>query len=498
MKKALIACLAVVAVFAFANAASAVTCTLDQHPGATLLVPYFQVTVDGNGAPIGTGNLARDTIVTIANASSAPMIAHVNVYDRYSSLQLDFNVALTGFDVQAWRMSDILSGNLPVTVNAKGADACQSNPLSNVYPNPDGFLRVKPTSPATPLDNTAGITMYGTPAFSFPLGLTLATECDGTVDPVAIGYIVVDHANYCNLSDPTDPNYYFHNAIGMENNLFGEIIFTSGNGLPTYGISTVNIEADTIMGEAALAAEQDDILARTFYARYWEIRSALSAELPELRLRCPRDRSEPSTPPGTSRCWATSVSRSALRYALRWFDLTSTGILTTNFMVWRGSRVDQGDVEFCEQDGEVDELPVTLTFFDEDENTVSTGGCPSPCSSPTFNFEHETNLKNITQFQHPTSGSAGWVEINFVNASGDVLDQAWGAYSFEGSIALESVLIPGTSLDPNTCDPLGIDPTTIILIPPVTPSLPTGCGPSGGCDTGVVDPGASSLKAAKK
>ena len=28
---------------------------------------------------------ARDTIVTIGNASSAPMIAHVNVYNRYSS-----------------------------------------------------------------------------------------------------------------------------------------------------------------------------------------------------------------------------------------------------------------------------------------------------------------------------------------------------------------------------------------------------------------------------
>jgi len=477
MKKALIACLAVVAVFAFANAASAVTCTLDQHPGATLLVPYFQVTVDGNGAPIGTGALARDTIVTIANASSAPMIAHVNVYDRYSSLQLDFNVALTGFDVQAWRMSDILSGNLPVTVNAKGADACQSNPLSNVYPNADGFLRVKPASPATPLDNTAGITMYGTPAFSFPLGLTLATECDGTVDPVAIGYIVVDHANYCNLSDPTDPNYYFHNAIGMENNLFGEIIFTSGNGLPTYGISTVNIEADTTLGDAALAGEANDTLARTFYARYWESGPPYPPNCPncgsgvagtDLNIDAPWDVAllgDQREPLGT-------------RYALRWFDLTSTGVLTTNFMVWRGSRVDQGDVEFCEKAGEVDELPVTLTFFDEDENTVSTGGCPSPCSSPTFNFEHETNLKNITQFQHPTSGSAGWVEINFVNASSSVLDQAWGAYSFEGSIALESVLIPGTALDPNTCNPLGIT-SGIVLIAPAVPTLPTGCGPSG-------------------
>ena len=48
MKKVLIACLAVAAVFAFANSASAVTCTSDQHPAATLLVPYFQALQQGS------------------------------------------------------------------------------------------------------------------------------------------------------------------------------------------------------------------------------------------------------------------------------------------------------------------------------------------------------------------------------------------------------------------------------------------------------------------
>ena len=442
-------------------------------------MPYFQVTVDGNGNPIGGTALARDTIVTIANASAAPMIAHVNVYDRYSSLQLDFNVALTGFDVQAWRMSDILSGNLPVTVNAAGDDACQSNPNSNVYPDPDGFLRVKPLSPATPLDNTAGITKYGTPAFSFPLGLTLATECDGTVDPLAIGYIEIDHANYCNLSDPTDPNYYFHNAPGMENNLFGEIIFTSGNGLPTFGISTVNIEADFTIGQASLNAVTNGDLARTHYARYWE-----GIAGPPYPPPCPNCGSGVATTDlSISAPWDVTLLGDqreplGLRYALRWFDLTSTGVLTTNFMVWRGSPTAQSFTDFC-TDGEK-EPPVAVTFFDEDENTVHAGGCPSPCTSPQFSFELETNYKNITNFQHPTSGSAGWVEVNFVNATaGSVLDQAWGAYTFEGSIALESVLIPGTQLDPNSCDPLGISGVEPIV--PVVPTIPTGCGPSGGC-----------------
>jgi hypothetical protein len=41
MKKTLMTCLAIAALFAVAGSASAITCTIDQRPAATLLVPYF-------------------------------------------------------------------------------------------------------------------------------------------------------------------------------------------------------------------------------------------------------------------------------------------------------------------------------------------------------------------------------------------------------------------------------------------------------------------------
>ena len=44
MKKTLVACLAVAALFAVATSASAITCTQDHRPAATLLIPYFQAT----------------------------------------------------------------------------------------------------------------------------------------------------------------------------------------------------------------------------------------------------------------------------------------------------------------------------------------------------------------------------------------------------------------------------------------------------------------------
>src|SRR6476659_11323558 len=115
MKKTLMTCLAIAALFAVAGSASAITCTIDQHPAATLLVPYFEATFAPDGTPIGTGPDARDTLVTICNASSAPMIAHVNVFNERTELVLDFNIALTGFDIQSFSMASILRGNLPVT-----------------------------------------------------------------------------------------------------------------------------------------------------------------------------------------------------------------------------------------------------------------------------------------------------------------------------------------------------------------------------------------------
>ncbi|MEP6993577.1 MAG: hypothetical protein ABI968_03570, partial [Acidobacteriota bacterium] len=137
MKKTLMTCLTVAILLAIAATATAITCTVDQRPAATLLVPYFQVGRSGLDA--------LDTIVTIGNASSAPMIAHVNVYDRFSRLRLDFNIALSGFDVQAFRMSDIITGTLTNTPTdldgVPTGDVCQRVDPP-VFPSSDGYIRV--------------------------------------------------------------------------------------------------------------------------------------------------------------------------------------------------------------------------------------------------------------------------------------------------------------------------------------------------------------------
>jgi hypothetical protein len=494
MKKTLMTCLAIAALFAIATSASAITCTIDQRPAATLLVPYFEATFNPDGTPLGSGAGGRDTLVTICNASSAPMIAHVNVFNERTELVLDFNIALTGFDCQSMSMAGVLAGFLPATPItsshvASVNDACQRNPNALVYtagasPGSGRYLRIRPVDTATPLDNNLATTLYPQPAWpagsQFAFGVLDSLDetddsvacggVDGTIVNPMRGYLVIDHANYCNLSNPSDPNYYLRDAIGMENNLFGEVIFTSGNGIPTMGGSTVNIEADpSLAGDAT-----SDPRVRTFYARY------VGADT----LCSPGNCALFDTNP-----WNQGIGDQreplGLKYAARWFDTTG---VTSNFNVWRASAGALTDLLGPASDPCTDVEPVvTLVFFDEDENTVTSGVCPSPCVQPTFNFPLETQRRNISGFQHPAF-AAGWVSMSFANTNasgtlGGTLDQAWVEYDFQGPGAFLSASTPATQLDPSTCTPLVICPSPVgagcTAVSPTAPAIPTvvGTGP---------------------
>jgi hypothetical protein len=499
MKKTLMTCMAILALFALASGAYAITCTVDQRPAATLLVPYFEATFNPDGSPLGTGLNARDTLVTICNASAAPMITHWNVFNERTELVLDFNIALTEFDCQSVRMSDILTGHIPSTGFVSGGvlrDACQRNvgglaTNSKIYPAGNGFVRVDPASPATNLDNTLASTILPDPAwpaasdFAFQV-LDSLDETDDSfgckgVDRVITnpirGYIVIDHANYCNLSNPSEDAYYINDAIGMENNLFGEVIFTSGSGIPTMGGSTVNIEAATDQfqqGSAGRPFENQAVgtpRARTFYARYWDPATETFCTNVALLANAPWDCA-----------FGDAREPLGLKYAARWFN---TEGITSNFNVWRGSSGLLEDLlgpptpasAIC-----TDELPsVGLVFFDEDENSVSQGCTVSPCpETPEFNFPFETQRVNIGNFASALpDAAAGWVSMSFFNNTvagnnGGSLDQAWVEYDFQGPGAFLSASVPGNQLDPSTCNPLGV--TGVQTIGPVIPSI-VGIGP---------------------
>lgn len=575
MKKTLVTCLAIVAVFALAGSASAIVCTIDQRPAATLLVPYFQVAFNSDGS-ITTGPGAFDTILTIGNASSAPMIAHVSVYNDRSTLVLDFNVALTGFDIQAMSIAQALAGNLPVTPVSKthappvittlANDPCLRNPAAlptTGHSRIDTFMRIRPVcsylasgqnpscvNTADPNDPTLATTMYSSPAWPAYNGTAgaFATNVLGSLDggpggngslgcktPAAApivgplrGYIVVDHVNYCTISDPSSTSYYNLDAIGMENNLFGEIIFTSGSGTPTIGVSTVNIEASRVfsttaawgivgnvtVGGGGYANQTNATRERTFYARYWAPTGITRPNSNTTAFGTPDV--APYTGPATPWDQGSGDERepTGLKFATRYFETTS-GAVVSYFRVWRASAGLLNDLTgnlttgAKDQSCTVVEPSIFLTFFDEDENTVTQAGtqpCPSPCSVPPpspLNFPFETQRLRANSFTlpapYPAGTNVGWMSASFVNLGssianfGGLLDQAWMDYEFIGAGAFYNASIPGTQLDPSTCHPLLIPLTNTgggggaifvpdILTDPVTPggALGTNLNPATG------------------
>src|SRR5436305_2385705 len=91
--------------------ATAVICTIDAVPAATLLLPYFEVDLNN---PNG-----ETTLFSINNASATAVLAHVVVWSDLSVPVLDFNIYLTGYDVQTINLRDILvNGVLPRTASA--------------------------------------------------------------------------------------------------------------------------------------------------------------------------------------------------------------------------------------------------------------------------------------------------------------------------------------------------------------------------------------------
>jgi len=539
-----------VALFAVAGSASAVTCTVDQRPAATLLVPWFQVTFNPDGSPQTATSPslqpALDTIVTIGNASSAPTIAHVAVYNDRSVMVLDFNVALTGFDVQSMRMSTVLSGTLPSTPittshvsnrdtplsqaqQGEGSsggdfDVCQRNPLAAVYPV--GFLRVRPNAPTSPEDNTLATALYPVPAFQQGGGFQLDTldsldaqipdalGCSAPIDRVISGlihgYMTVDMVNYCNLSNAQDPAYYLNDAIGMENNLFGEVIFTSSTGIPTYGASTVNIEADRSFSNLANGGQFDQTAiarTRTFYGRYWSpvtetfcTNCGTGVSPTDLAVIAPWDRG-----------FGDEREPLGLKYAARYFE--GSGV-TSNWIVWRasasvGAGGATGQAATFLKDLTTNQTGTTagactsveptpsIVFFDEDENTTTVTSVPLPSPLPppaaSINIPKETQRISPSTFPRPTGAVAGWASLEFRNLTsapnGTVLDQAWVSYDFVGAAALLGASAPATQLDPSTCNPLGVPlaafPTGVNgPVAPVIPGTYLGNGPSGPAGVG--------------
>jgi hypothetical protein len=236
--------------------ARAVICTVDEVPAATLLLPYFEVDLDNRW---GSG-----TLFSINNASATAVLAHVVVWSDLSVPVLDFNIYLTGYDVQTILLWDVLQGNLPRTAS-DGQD-----PTDTISPQGDFSQDINFASctgllpaPQLPASFVEHLRLSLTGQASPVLGGRCAGRAFG--DNIARGYITVDTVNNCTLRFPGDPGYFGSGGTGdatNQNVLWGDYFYI--NELQNFadGNPLVHVEASATDPQTSVAGQY------TFYGRY--------------------------------------------------------------------------------------------------------------------------------------------------------------------------------------------------------------------------------------
>ncbi len=248
--------LALLCLLGVAGSASAVICTIDNVPAATLLLPYFEVDL---GDPNG-----QTTLFSVNNASATAILAHVVVWSDLSVPVLDFNIYLTGYDVQTINLRDVLSGSLPQTASA-GQD-----PHDTISPHGDFSQDINFAScngllptPQLPASFVLGLQASLTGQASSNLGGRCAGRAFG--DNVARGYITVDTVNNCTLRFPGDPGYFGPGGSGdatNQNVLWGDYFYVNNGQNFADGNTLVHIEASGTNPETSTSGQY------TFYGRY--------------------------------------------------------------------------------------------------------------------------------------------------------------------------------------------------------------------------------------
>src|SRR4051794_38061168 len=95
------------------------SCDIGNAPAATLLLPYFEV-------DLGTAGTGRTTVFSVTNVSPYAQIAHVTLWTDWSFPVLDFNLFLTGYDVQPINLYDVIARGFIGSTTGTGLGSSQS------------------------------------------------------------------------------------------------------------------------------------------------------------------------------------------------------------------------------------------------------------------------------------------------------------------------------------------------------------------------------------
>jgi hypothetical protein len=236
---------------------SATVCHPAAVPAATLLLPYFEVDLNHpNGLT---------TLFSINNASATAILAHVVIWTDLAVPIFDFNVYLTGYDVQTVNLRDIVVyGRLPQTASRGQDPADTISPQGRLsqdvnFASCQGQLPPQPLAAATVTHLQRSLTGLSSPLFQ--------NLCAGRLlgDNVARGYITADTVNNCTLRFPGDAGYFAANGAGDvtdQNVLWGSWTIVNATQGFAEGSDMVAVEADGTDPATSTPGRY------TFYGRY--------------------------------------------------------------------------------------------------------------------------------------------------------------------------------------------------------------------------------------
>lgn len=391
------------------------SCDIGVAPAATLLLPYFEV-------DLGIAGTGRTTLFSITNVSALSQIAHVTVWTDWSYPVLDFNIFLTGYDVQPINLYDVIArgliggttGTSTSAPNARTSSGATTNPNSGTQPfstasgannfgNPN-FLssvgnqcapgRLPGQLPGPLATDVRAVLSTGRATgvgISCPLGSGAEAQVGGNHGGnVAIGYVTIDVAATCSTSLPTDAGY-FTGEILFDNVLIGDYqdvnqSATAGN--YAGGNPLVHIRAVPEGGPAGSTIPTN--LPFTFYDRYTQTALARTVD---------RRQPLPSA------------------FAARWISGT-TAAFDTQYKIWRegftgsgascGSYILNSDIGVAE-----------IVRFDERENATIVGGniivSPPPPGQPGLPETSRTAVTSSLFPQISTTDAGGWMYLNLSN-----------------------------------------------------------------------------------
>jgi hypothetical protein len=363
------------------------SCDISVAPAATLLLPYFEVDVED---PAG-----ETTLFTITNTSNEDQIAHVTLWTDWSFPVIDFNIYLTGYDVQSINLYDIIVRGVIAPDAGTGTDVTDRGENSVV--NADLALGACDRLPGE-IDPAYVVRMLAafTEGTVPDLGDLPGCNAVGGEHDNAVGYATIDLADLCSTSLPTDPGY-FTTEIRFDNVLIGDYQQVHSANNFAQGNPMVHIRAIPEGGEPGEPAIIN--FDRTFYSRYQ------GGDVLDRRQPLP------------------SI------FAARWIEGGGSSF-QTYFKIWREGATDFADADSCgEWDNNVTAIAELVTFDDAENGW---GDVPESRISPPITQEFtlpETSLTSVgsAPYPQPDNGAIdGWIYLNLDNDETDgIASQNW-------------------------------------------------------------------------